>query len=72
MAVLLCCYRDKYKALIPPLLEKWQPILGVQVARGIKEMNTSGETTTLFQPYLIQFGARQDARQNRRRQSVAP
>ena len=29
------------KALIPPLLEKWQPVLGVQVADwGIKKMKT--------------------------------
>ena len=28
--VLLDWYREQLKALIPPLLEKWQPILGVQ------------------------------------------
>jgi predicted metal-dependent hydrolase len=34
-------YRDQLKALIPPLLEKWQPVLGVQVAEwGIKRMKT--------------------------------
>ncbi len=39
-----CClrwYREQLKALIPPLLEKWQPVLGVQVADwGIKKMKT--------------------------------
>ena len=40
-AVLLRWYREQLKALIPPLLEKWQPILGVQVADwGIKKMKT--------------------------------
>ena len=34
-------YRGQLKALIPPLLEKWQPVLGVQVADwGIKRMKT--------------------------------
>ena len=34
-------YRGQLKALIPPLLEKWQPVLGVQVtAWGIKKMKT--------------------------------
>ena len=34
-------YRTELKALIPPLLEKWQPVLGVQVvAWGIKKMKT--------------------------------
>ena len=31
-AVLLNWYREQLKALVPPLLEKWQPILGVEVA----------------------------------------
>ncbi|EFK97778.1 hypothetical protein LDC_0167, partial [sediment metagenome] len=31
-AVLLRWHREQLKALIPPLLEKWQPTLGVQVA----------------------------------------
>lgn len=39
--VLLRWYREQLKILIPPLLEKWQPILGVQVADwGIKKMKT--------------------------------
>jgi predicted metal-dependent hydrolase len=34
-------YRDQLKALIPPLLEKWQPILGVRVDDwGIRRMKT--------------------------------
>ncbi len=40
-AVLLRWHREQLKALIPPLLEKWQPTLGVQVAAwGIKKMKT--------------------------------
>lgn len=40
-AVLLRWYRRQLKELIPPLLEKWQPELGVQVsAWGIKKMKT--------------------------------
>jgi predicted metal-dependent hydrolase len=40
-AILLRWHRDQLKALIPPLLEKWHPILGVQVADwGIKKMKT--------------------------------
>jgi predicted metal-dependent hydrolase len=40
-AVLLRWHREQLKVLIPPLLEKWQPILGVQVADwGIKKMKT--------------------------------
>jgi predicted metal-dependent hydrolase len=40
-AVLLRWYRQQLKGLIPPLLEKWQPILGVQVQDwGIKKMKT--------------------------------
>jgi predicted metal-dependent hydrolase len=39
--VLLQWYRTRLKELIPPLLEKWQPLLGVQVAAwGIKKMKT--------------------------------
>jgi predicted metal-dependent hydrolase len=39
--VLLRWQREQLKALIPPFLEKWQPILGVQVAAwGIKKMKT--------------------------------
>ena len=34
-------YRSQLKALIPPLLEKWQVLLGVQVADwGVKKMKT--------------------------------
>ena len=40
-AVLLHWYREQLRALMPPLLEKWQPILGVQArAWGIKKMKT--------------------------------
>ncbi len=40
-AVLLRWHREQLKVLIPPLLEKWQPILGVHVADwGIKKMKT--------------------------------
>jgi predicted metal-dependent hydrolase len=34
-------YRDQLRALIPPLLEKWQPLLDIEVASwGIKKMKT--------------------------------
>jgi predicted metal-dependent hydrolase len=40
-AVLARWYRRKLKELIPPLLEKWQPALGVQAADwGVKKMKT--------------------------------
>lgn len=40
-AVLLRWHREQLKALIPPLLEKWQPVLGVQIAAwGVKKMKT--------------------------------
>lgn len=40
-AALLRWYREQLKALIPPLLERWQPKLGVKVsAWGIKKMKT--------------------------------
>ncbi|NCN71747.1 MAG: M48 family metallopeptidase [Betaproteobacteria bacterium] len=39
--VLLAWYRDQLKALIPPLLDEWQPILGVQASQwGVKKMKT--------------------------------
>ena len=39
--MLLHWYREQLKTLIPPLLEKWQPVLGVQVAGwGVKRMKT--------------------------------
>ena len=46
-AVLLRWYRDQLKALIPPLLDKWQPLLGVQAAAwGIKKMKTKWGSCT--------------------------
>ena len=40
-AVLLRWHREQLKTLIPPVLEKWQPILGVEVADwGVKRMKT--------------------------------
>ena len=40
-AVLERWYRQQLKLLIPPLIEKWQPILGVAlVAWGVKKMKT--------------------------------
>lgn len=40
-AVLLHWYREQLKTLIPPLLEKWQPTLGVQANHwGIRKMKT--------------------------------
>ena len=40
-AVLLHWYREQLKALTPPLLKKWQPILGVQANHwGIRKMKT--------------------------------
>ena len=39
--VLYHWYREQLKQLIPPLLEKWQPLLGVEVsAWGVKKMKT--------------------------------
>jgi len=39
--ILLRWHREQLKGLIPPLLEKWQPILGVQVVDwGIRKMKT--------------------------------
>jgi predicted metal-dependent hydrolase len=47
-AVLQRWYRERLKALIPPLLEKWQPVLGVQVTEwGIKKMKTRWGTCTV-------------------------
>ena len=40
-AVLLSWHRHELKALTPPLLAKWQPVLGVEVASwGIRKMKT--------------------------------
>jgi predicted metal-dependent hydrolase len=39
--ILLHWYREQLKQLIPPLLDKWQPIIGVQAKGwGIKKMKT--------------------------------
>jgi len=41
-------YREHLKILIPPLLEKWQPKIGVQVADwGIKQMKTKWGACTI-------------------------
>ena len=41
-------YRQQLKTLLPPLLEKWQPLLGVQVAEwGIKKMKTRWGTCNI-------------------------
>ncbi|MCI0347823.1 MAG: M48 family metallopeptidase [Acidobacteriales bacterium] len=41
-------YRGQLKALIPPLLEKWQPVIGVQVADwGVKKMKTRWGTCNI-------------------------
>ena len=55
-------YRAQLKALIPPLLEKWQPVLGVQVADwGIKRMKTKwGSCNVECPPHLVQPGAGQE------------
>jgi predicted metal-dependent hydrolase len=46
-AVLMRWHRDQLNDLIPPLLEKWQPIIGVQAADwGIKKMKTKWGTCT--------------------------
>ncbi|OGR02172.1 MAG: metal-dependent hydrolase [Deltaproteobacteria bacterium RIFOXYD12_FULL_50_9] len=40
-SILLRWHREQLKKLIPPLLKKWQPVLGVHVADwGIKKMKT--------------------------------
>ncbi len=44
-AVLLRWYREQLKLLVPPLMGKWQPLLGVEVAAwGIKKMKTKWGT----------------------------
>lgn len=46
-AVLMRWNREQLNALIPPLLEKWQPIIGVQAADwGIKKMKTKWGSCT--------------------------
>lgn len=43
-------YRQQLKALIPPLLEKWQPLLGVEVADwGIRKMKTKWGTCNILE-----------------------
>lgn len=45
--VLLNWYREQLKALIPPLLDKWQTVLGVRVsAWGVKKMKTKWGSCT--------------------------
>src|SRR3990172_9615207 len=40
-------YREQLAALVPPLLDKWQPVLGVQETTwAIKKMKTGGGTCT--------------------------
>lgn len=47
-AVLLSWYRAHLRALIPPLLEKWQPLLGVKVRDwGVKKMKTKWGTCSI-------------------------
>ncbi len=47
-AVLLDWYREGLETLIPPLLERWQPILGVRVADwGVKKMKTKWGTCSI-------------------------
>lgn len=44
---LLQWYRKEIKSLIPPMLEKWQPILNVEVAEwGVKKMKTKWGSVT--------------------------
>jgi predicted metal-dependent hydrolase len=46
--VLLTWYRAQIKAIIPPLLAKWQPIIGVEVAEwGVKQMKTKWGTCNI-------------------------
>jgi len=46
--VLLAWYRQQLKAAIPPLIAKWEPIIGVDVADwGVKRMKTKWGTCTI-------------------------
>jgi predicted metal-dependent hydrolase len=46
--VFLAWYRRQLKALIPPLIEKWESIIGVKVAEwGVKQMKTKWGTCTI-------------------------
>lgn len=39
--IITAWYRANLKAMIPPLIEKWEPVMGVQVADwGVKQMKT--------------------------------
>ncbi|MGO9566722.1 MAG: M48 family metallopeptidase [Desulfomonilaceae bacterium] len=41
-------YRERLKAMIPPLIEKWESIIGVKVADwGVKQMKTKWGTCTI-------------------------
>lgn len=41
LAIVESWYREQLRAMVPVLLEKWQPLLGVEVAQwGIKKMKT--------------------------------
>lgn len=45
--VFLAWYRQQLKALIPPLIEKWEKVVGVKVAEwGVKQMKTKWGTCT--------------------------
>ena len=47
-AVMNAWYRQQLKAQIPPLIEKWQPIMGVTVqAWGVKQMKTRWGTCNI-------------------------
>ncbi len=46
--VLLAWYRQQLKTLLPPLIAKWEPILGVHVAEwGVKQMKTRWGTCNI-------------------------
>lgn len=46
--VFLAWYRGQLKAMVPPLIAKWEPILGVTVAEwGVKQMKTKWGTCNI-------------------------
>lgn len=46
--VLLACYRQQLKELIPPLIAQWEPIIGVQVSDWrVKQMKTKWGTCNI-------------------------
>jgi predicted metal-dependent hydrolase len=46
--VLIAWYRQELKRLIPPLIQKWEPIMGVKVAEwGVKQMKTKWGTCNI-------------------------